>query len=403
VTRIGASWFGLVAGYFAALGAALFAYQKLEEPLKGTPWWVRPLVAVAPLVFVFFGHTVPALIDQRRRRRLKEISGELKPGYFRLSPREHEEGFARADNKHEEILRWVKERRAPVLYLTGQSGSGKSSILSAWVVPRLTKQEPPVKVIQLRGYQDPLSVLTAKLREPDVIWSRPPDISNPRELLERACQKLRSERLLVVFDQFEEFVILHGETQRQAFEQLLASLIEKPIDGLTLLLVLRTDYIGILESLGMPKLVQDTNWKEVPPFTEQAARGFLRGSGLNIDEDVERDVLREAADIEQAKGLIRPVTLNLCGLVLGRFATGASTRVPARQDDSPLRTRVGRVATNPRGHTKAHSTFNYELCDETSPHCYGARSGDGAEPSNDSRLLSCARPAGQGHRSSAGQ
>lgn len=35
-----------------------------------------------------------------------------------------------------------------------------------------------------------------------------------------------------------------------------------------------------------------------------------------------RDVLREAAEVEQAKGLIRPITINLCGLVLGRFASG---------------------------------------------------------------------------------
>jgi hypothetical protein len=33
-------------------------------------------------------------------------------------------------------------------------------------------------------------------------------------------------------------------------------------------------------------------------------------------------VLREAARIEQAKGLMRPITVNVCGLVLGRFISG---------------------------------------------------------------------------------
>ncbi len=171
---VGTSWFGLIAGYFAALGAALLAYQKLEEPLKGTPWWVRPLVALTPLMVVFFGHTIPALLDQRRRQRLREVAGEIKPGYFRLSPREEQAGFTRADNKHEEILRWLKDRRGPVLYLTGQSGSGKSSLLSAWVIPQLSKDDPPMKVVQLRGYQDPVSLLASKLRESGIIWSRPP-------------------------------------------------------------------------------------------------------------------------------------------------------------------------------------------------------------------------------------
>src|SRR4051794_29999614 len=175
-TRAATSWFGLVAGYFAALLGAILAYQKLEEPLKGQPWWVRPVVAVAPLAAVLLFHTLPAILDQRRRRRLKEISGELKPGYFRLAPREEEEGFTRADNKHQEILRWLKNAREPVVYLTGMSGSGKSSILAAWVIPRLSKEDPRVKVIPLRGYEDPLSILISKLREPEVIWSRPPEI-----------------------------------------------------------------------------------------------------------------------------------------------------------------------------------------------------------------------------------
>ena len=48
----------------------------------------------------------------------------------------------------------------------------------------------------------------------------------------------------------------------------------------------------------------------------------MRNSGLQVGEELLRDVVREAAEIEQTKGIIRPVTINLCGLVLGRFATG---------------------------------------------------------------------------------
>jgi hypothetical protein len=39
-----------------------------------------------------------------------------------------------------------------------------------------------------------------------------------------------------------------------------------------------------------------------------------------------RAVLREAADLEQTPGLIRPITLNMCGLVLGRFSGGLPRR-----------------------------------------------------------------------------
>src|SRR5690242_7602774 len=92
-TRIATSWFGLAVGYFAALSGTVFAYQKLEEPLKGMPRWLRPALVLLPLLFVFFVHTLPTLVDSYRRRRLGEIKGELKPGYFRLCPREDVEGF----------------------------------------------------------------------------------------------------------------------------------------------------------------------------------------------------------------------------------------------------------------------------------------------------------------------
>jgi len=59
------------------------------------------------------------------------------------------------------------------------------------------------------------------------------------------------------------------------------------------------------------------SWKEVPPFSEIAAREFLRGSGLQVSDDLLNGVLREAAEIEQTKGLIRPVTINLCGRECG--------------------------------------------------------------------------------------
>src|SRR5262245_38369275 len=116
--RAATSWFGLVVGYFAAISAAVIAYDKLGEPLKAMPPWVRPATVILPLIFVLAFHTIPTLIDQRRRRRLAQITGDLKPGYFRLTPRDEEESFTRFDNKHEEIRRWLAFPPAPVLYLT---------------------------------------------------------------------------------------------------------------------------------------------------------------------------------------------------------------------------------------------------------------------------------------------
>ncbi len=321
--RAATSWIGLLTAYVGAVTAAIIAFQKLADPLASWPTWSRVTLVAALPVLVFATHTIPTVVEQQRKKRLSEISGTLQGGYFRLAPLEDEGSFKRADGKHEEILEWLIERdRAKVLYVTGASGSGKSSLLAAWVLPHLERQG--TSVIRLRGYQDPLVMLEEELRKPGIIWQRRStekkgDLS---KLLLSAAQHIRPRRLLIVLDQFEEFVILQDADRQQRFEEFFSALMKNTECDVTLLLVFRSDYIGLIEKLSLPLLTQDTNWKEIPPFTERAASEFISGSGLKVNDDVLRDILREAAEIEQARGLIRPITINLCGLVLGRFASG---------------------------------------------------------------------------------
>jgi hypothetical protein len=315
------SWVGLLTAYVVAVTAAVYAFQKFVEPLRGSSRWILAALLAVPVVLALFFQLIPELIDGRRRKRLAEITGHLQAGYFQLAPREDEAKFTRADGKHEELLRWLEQRTSPILYLTGLSGSGKSSLLAAWVLPRLERKN--TVVIRLRGYQDPVAVLEQELLRPGVIWQKPTaEAGGARLLLERACRYLRPRRLLIVLDQFEEFVILQDPEQQQRFEELMSALRQQPIAELTFLFVFRSDYIGLIEKLALPPLNQNTNWQEVPPFTESAARDFVQACGMTFGDELLRDVLREAAEIEQTKGLIRPVTINLCGLVLGRFANG---------------------------------------------------------------------------------
>jgi hypothetical protein len=207
--------------------------------------------------------------------------------------------------------------------LTGASGTGKSSLLSAWVIPKLKRRKHVV--IELRGYEDDLfGRIKDKLLRPGLIWEK---VSGKTEdlssLLSRATQRLSERRLFIVIDQFEEFLILADHERQRAFQQFLS---EQPIDGLTFLLVYRPEYEGLIQDQPWPKLQLDTNRKVISPFTENASQEFMRKSGLTVNSDLMRAVLREAAEIEQTVGLIRPVTINLCGLVLGRFSSGLPRR-----------------------------------------------------------------------------
>lgn len=324
--RLATSWVGLFAAYAVAVVLLLNNYTQVTEGLKaaGLPLWGGiALLCAFPLAALVFS-TLPTWLDQRRITRYAELTGPLEKGYFSLRPREQDDetGFDRADQAHQDILRWLEKRVDPVLYLTGASGTGKSSLLVAWVLPKLKRSNHVV--VQLRGYeQDLFARLRNKLLEPGGVWEKPPSPSdNVHALLVRAAQRLGTRRLFIVIDQFEEFLILRDANEQEAFRRFLAG---SAIDGVTFLLVYRPEYERLIQDDGWPPFLLETR-KVVPPFTENSAHDFLRRSGQTIAPTLLRAVLREAADLDQTPGLIRPITLNMCGLVLGRFSGGLPRR-----------------------------------------------------------------------------
>jgi Leucine Rich repeats (2 copies) len=322
--RLATSWVGLFTAYVTALLLAFTKFKELKSGLHDlgiSPWAGIALVAAFPLL-AFLCSTVPSFIEQRRIKRYAEITGALQTGYFTLRPRQSEDAFERADNAHHEILRWIQNNREPVLYLTGASGTGKTSLLAAWVLPKL--EAASHVVVRIRGYENDLLeriqeclLETGLFREKDSAKAE-----GLRIRLERAAKRLGERRVFVVVDQFEEFLILPDPARQREFQQFLAA----PTHGVTVLLVYRPEYEGLLQEQPWPKLLLETNRRVLSPFTENAAHEFMRNSGLAVTPELMRRTLREAAEIEQTRGLIRPVTLNLCGLVMGRFSDGLPRR-----------------------------------------------------------------------------
>lgn len=316
----GTSQLAALSAFLGAIVAAYYSFQKLKTGLGLSVLECTALVSTL-LALLFFAHTLPTMLERRRKDRLAEVAGSMKTGYFQLAPREDEDTFQRADGKQDEVLKWLRHPPRRVLYLTGSSGSGKSSLLAAWVLPKLEREG--VKVIRLRGYQDPARALEDELKRQGVIWKRnPPDTADLSTLLDEALQHVGSNRILVVFDQFEEFLILQAEEHRSRFVEFLIAQANLSYAGAVVLLVFRAEYDGFIQDLNLPTPIPGQNLQKVSAFTQRAAQDFLLGSGLKIQDQLLADVLREAARVEETKGLIRPVTLNLCGLLLSRFATG---------------------------------------------------------------------------------
>jgi hypothetical protein len=234
-------------GVYVATVALLYSYARTPLPAfrdDSGPFWFWVILA-APLACILLFQMLPTALRALRERRLKAtiIGGVPKPGYFRLQPysaADHDL-FNRLDGADGEIINWLRSSKPCLLYLSGASGVGKSSLLSAGILPKL--REAGWGVIATRIFGDPIERLRASLLNTKGVFRRKPsDTLTERELLTNAAatrEKSGTGPLLLVIDQFEEFLILQTETARRGFAALLTDLAKNPIDGLRLLLVFR--------------------------------------------------------------------------------------------------------------------------------------------------------------------
>jgi hypothetical protein len=372
---------GLLAIYFAVV-ALLYSYAK--TPLQAFrddlgPFWFWGILA-APLACILLFQTLPTGLRALREKRLKAmaIGGVPKPGYFRLQPygASDHDSFKRLDGADREVLSWLKSAKSSLLYLSGASGVGKSSLLSAAVLPGL--RDAGWIVVESRLFGDPVERLRAALLEAKGLFKRKPaDKLSLAEVLRSAAEataRTHAAPLLLVIDQFEEFLILHDEPGRAAFASLLSDLAKNPIDRLKLLLVFRSDYQPLVFKLALPPLAPGENWYMLSPYGKGEAKFMLQGSGRELSPTALDALFRGLDRIEDARGLYRPITLNMIGLVLEAmggtlrgdpskliqtYLTDSLTASPSRDFVKPLLAKMITDAGTKEPHTEA------ELVDRT--------------------------------------
>lgn len=315
-----------VATLIGTLTSLCAAYYAFKVRLGLSSPWPELLCASAILAF-FLVSVVPDWRDERKLEKLRVtgIRGRLKdPSYFRLSPYETDEQqrFHRPDSAVEDVRKWIGASTLPILYLSGQSGAGKSSLINAAIAPSFAQSG--WVVVRLRPHDDPLAAFSRALLRPNAIWHKPPaETADLRALFERAAERIGNEkkRLLIIVDQFEEALILSSEQVKARLTAFLLDLIARPIRGLLVVLALRADYLNDMIEHGLPPPAFGfgQNAFEVRPFTRVAAQVFIEDSGLDIGSDLLDKVLREAAEIEDMPDRVRPIVLNIFGLVISSF------------------------------------------------------------------------------------
>jgi Leucine-rich repeat (LRR) protein len=340
VLGFGRTYALLVVGWVGAV----FLLDRTIAALVAPFWLPEPARRVAAFAIA----TIPALWlaytqHPRARPSLFVQTEKAKAGYFRVGPYEDIEkdrrAFQRADGDHERVLDWLMRREGGPLYLSGDSGTGKSSLLQSFVLPALRSKGWTALVT--RSHDDP----EAALRR--VIGTEPTEAADIRALLLTKVPRRAGAGLLLVVDQFEEFPILQGTAPADALRRLhalLDRLAGEPIKGLRLLLVLRKDYEPFIERLGLPQLRHGDNWRQVSQFVIADARSFVANSGLGLPEPEIARLLAGAADLDGTPGLIRPVTLNMLGFIL---STGRASWDAHRSADALLRSYIRDTLQHP--------------------------------------------------------
>ncbi len=142
--------------------------------------------------------------------------------------------------------------KLPLVALVGPSGSGKSSVVLAGLVPYLKQQDPPPTIIRFRPGNNLFQELASSLALADHTNSNISDLeirlrdrqNAIKDTLTNALALQPQTPIVLIADQFEECFTLCEEADQQLFLERLLKEIHLPNTTLKIVLTLRADFFG---------------------------------------------------------------------------------------------------------------------------------------------------------------
>ncbi|TCO47384.1 hypothetical protein [Actinocrispum wychmicini] len=184
----------------------------------------------------------------------------------------------------------------PTLIVYAPSGTGKSSLINAGLLPMLLDDDTHVPVTIAGPHDDILARTRTTLAEAG--WP-PPDELELLELLEQHWLET-DRRTVVIVDQFEERINAGAPTE--ALFAAMAKLVHSGTDAACVLISVREDYLASLEPLmrRVPGLLNGSY--RIPPLSREALEEAVYGPLRAVDASIEVDrrlVTRTIDDLEE--------------------------------------------------------------------------------------------------------
>lgn len=266
----------------------------------------------------------PPVTVTRPTRAPDAAVGSPYPGLQPFS-RDNSEVFFGRNTESEELAERLRSGQRE-LYVVGPSGSGKSSLVRAGLIPLLERSPergPPRFLILLgRPGELPLTQLAAALQV-----DQDADASVFASAVEAVLARHPGyDRILIVIDQVEELFTLASNSQRDRMFDAICALRQQP--RLALLLIVRADSYGLL--LSSPLEVGDDRPPAVLRVTplrndglREAIVGPARTMGARVEPALVERLLADAADEPGSLPLLQETLAQLWSRAEGGVLTAA--------------------------------------------------------------------------------
>lgn len=251
-------------GFYDTVHRSLDRYVRRSYVFGASPgdytrlWWKKRNVSILETRITQFLRALNEQLKQRQqlaiglRPRPSRPAAEIPPAPIPGSPYKRLDYYGEndrplffgRDQEIERLAALIHAHRLVLLY--GASGTGKTSLLRAGVIPRLKNSDPGYTLIPVRALEDVrVSIRSAIARQMDG------ETSTPDESLVKTLAKATKELgpIVLVIDQFEEFFVhFEAETRRQIIDEL-AALYEAQDVPVKIVFSVREDYLARMGEL----------------------------------------------------------------------------------------------------------------------------------------------------------
>ena len=167
-----------------------------------------------------------------------------------------------------ELMQTIDENN--LIVVTGASGTGKSSVVKAGLLPRLRQQGYHILPV-IRPGKTPAAALEMALNESKFFAG---DVTLAKHL-ETVSEKLTMYKNILVIDQYEELITQCNKETRQRFAEILRDFLDKNKKNLfKIILTVRADFEPQFKGSALESYWQDGRYT-VPPFTTGELREII--------------------------------------------------------------------------------------------------------------------------------